>query len=40
MMAPYPTYGELGKAAAIEFMKPWWINGLTRRVARLLARLP
>jgi pyruvate/2-oxoglutarate dehydrogenase complex dihydrolipoamide dehydrogenase (E3) component len=40
MMVPYPTYGEIGKAAAIEFMKPWWINGLTRRVAGLLARLP
>lgn len=40
MIAPYPTYGELAKAAAIEFMKPKWINGLTRRVVRLLARLP
>ena len=40
MIAPYPTFGELDKAAAIEFMKPRLINRLTRRIIRVLSWLP
>lgn len=40
MIAPYPTWGELDKAAAAEFVKPKLFNDLTRRVVRLLSRLP
>ncbi len=40
MIAPYPTFAELDRTAAIEFLKPWMRATLTRRVVRLLSRLP
>ena len=40
MIAPYPTFGELDRTAAIEFMKARLINDLTRRAVRLLSWLP
>jgi pyruvate/2-oxoglutarate dehydrogenase complex dihydrolipoamide dehydrogenase (E3) component len=40
MLAPYPTLGEIGKAAAAEFYKPVLFSRWTRRAVRALARLP
>ena len=40
MIAPYPTWGELDKAAAAEFFKPLIARPLTRAIARTLFRLP
>ena len=40
MIAPYPTWGELDKAAAAEFFKPFIARPLTRAIARTLFRLP
>lgn len=40
MIAPYPTWGELNKAAASEFTKPLLTHRLTRGAARILSWLP
>ena len=40
MIAPYPTWGELDKAAAAEFFKPLLARPLIRAIARTLFRLP
>lgn len=40
MIAPYPTWGELNKAAASEFVKPLLTHRLTRGVAKILSWLP
>ena len=40
MIAPYPTLGEANKMAAIEFYRPKFFNKWTRRLVRMLARLP
>lgn len=40
MIAPYPTWGELNKAAASEFAKPLLTHWLTRGAARVLSWLP
>jgi pyruvate/2-oxoglutarate dehydrogenase complex dihydrolipoamide dehydrogenase (E3) component len=40
MLAPYPTWGEANKMAAVEFYKPQLFNPGTRRAVRLLAWLP
>jgi len=40
MIAPYPTWGELDKAAAAEFSKPLLSHPLTRGVVRMLSLLP
>ncbi|MEO6782543.1 MAG: FAD-dependent oxidoreductase [Bradyrhizobium sp.] len=40
MIAPYPTWGELDKAAAAEFSKPLLSHRLTRGVVRALSWLP
>lgn len=40
LIAPYPTWSELDKAAAAEFLKPKLFNDLTRRVVRVLSWLP
>jgi pyruvate/2-oxoglutarate dehydrogenase complex dihydrolipoamide dehydrogenase (E3) component len=40
MIAPYPTWGELDKAAAAEFFKPLIARPLTRAIARTLFQLP
>jgi pyruvate/2-oxoglutarate dehydrogenase complex dihydrolipoamide dehydrogenase (E3) component len=39
MIAPYPTWAELDRSAAAEFMKPRLFNRFTRRIAPLLARV-
>ncbi len=38
--APYPTLGELNKGAASEYFKPRLFSDSTRRIVRLLLRLP
>jgi pyruvate/2-oxoglutarate dehydrogenase complex dihydrolipoamide dehydrogenase (E3) component len=40
MLAPYPTWGEANKLAAIEFYKPRLFGSWTRRAVRALAWLP
>jgi len=40
MIAPYPTWGELDKAAAAEFSKPLLTHPLTRGAVRILSWLP
>jgi hypothetical protein len=40
MIAPYPTRGEANKRAAGAFFAPKVFGGRTRRLVRLLARLP
>jgi pyruvate/2-oxoglutarate dehydrogenase complex dihydrolipoamide dehydrogenase (E3) component len=40
MIAPYPTWGELNKAAAAEFSKPLLSSRATRMAARILSWLP
>lgn len=40
MIAPYPTWGELDKAAAAEFSKPLLSHPLTRGAVRMLSWLP
>ncbi len=40
MIAPYPTWGELDKAAASEFSKPVLTSRLTQTAARVLSWLP
>ena len=40
MIAPYPTWGELNKAAASEFAKPLLAHRLTRGAAKVLSWLP
>jgi pyruvate/2-oxoglutarate dehydrogenase complex dihydrolipoamide dehydrogenase (E3) component len=40
MLAPYPTWGEAGKAAAAEFYKPKLFSPWTRRLVRALSWLP
>ena len=40
MLAPYPTWGEANKMAAVEFYKPRLLSPWTRRVVRALAWLP
>ena len=40
IIAPYPTWGELNKAAAAEFSKPLLTSSLTRAVVRVLSWLP
>jgi pyruvate/2-oxoglutarate dehydrogenase complex dihydrolipoamide dehydrogenase (E3) component len=40
MIAPYPTWGELDKAAASEFSKPLLAHWLIRGAVRLLSSLP
>jgi pyruvate/2-oxoglutarate dehydrogenase complex dihydrolipoamide dehydrogenase (E3) component len=40
VIAPYPTLGEIGKRAAGEFFIPRLFGAGTRRVVRLLQRLP
>jgi pyruvate/2-oxoglutarate dehydrogenase complex dihydrolipoamide dehydrogenase (E3) component len=40
LLAPYPTWGEAAKSAAIEFYKPRFFGPWTRRLVRALARLP
>jgi hypothetical protein len=39
-IAPYPTLGEIGKRAAGSFFTPRLFGAGTRRVVRLLQRLP
>jgi pyruvate/2-oxoglutarate dehydrogenase complex dihydrolipoamide dehydrogenase (E3) component len=40
MIAPYPTWGELDRAAAAEFSKPLLANPLTRGAVRMLSWFP
>jgi len=40
MIAPYPTWSELSKAAASEFSRPLLSSRLTRTAARLLSWFP
>jgi pyruvate/2-oxoglutarate dehydrogenase complex dihydrolipoamide dehydrogenase (E3) component len=40
MIAPYPTLGELDKAAAVEFLKPMITRPLVRGIVRALSWLP
>ena len=40
MLAPYPTWGEASKMAAVEFYKPRLLSPWTRRVVRALTWLP
>lgn len=40
MLAPYPTWGEANKMAAVEFYKPRLFSRWTRRAVRVLAWLP
>ncbi len=40
MLAPYPTWGEAGKMAAVEFYKPRLFNPWTHRLVWALSRLP
>lgn len=40
MIAPYPTFGEAGKAAAGELYKPKLFSPLAKRVVRLMSHLP
>jgi pyruvate/2-oxoglutarate dehydrogenase complex dihydrolipoamide dehydrogenase (E3) component len=40
ILAPYPTWGEVNKMAAVEFYKPRLFNPWTRRAVRALAWLP
>lgn len=40
MIAPYPTWGELDKTVAANFMKPRLFGGLVRSLVPLLSRLP
>lgn len=40
MIAPYPTWGELDKAAALEFSKSFLTHPLIRGAARVLSWLP
>ena len=40
IIAPYPTWSEIDKAAASEFSKPLLSHPLTRAAVRLLSRLP
>ena len=40
VIAPYPTLSEIGKRAAGEFFIPRLFGAGTRRVVRLLQRLP
>jgi len=40
MIAPYPTFGELNKAAAAEFYKPKLFGAWPRRVVKLFSHLP
>ena len=39
-LAPYPTWGELDKAAAAEFSKSLLSHPFTRCVVQMLSRLP
>jgi pyruvate/2-oxoglutarate dehydrogenase complex dihydrolipoamide dehydrogenase (E3) component len=38
--APYPTWGELNKAAASEFSKPLLTGAFTRHTARIMSWFP
>ena len=38
--APYPTWGELNKAAASEFSKPLLTGAFTRNAARIMSWFP
>jgi pyruvate/2-oxoglutarate dehydrogenase complex dihydrolipoamide dehydrogenase (E3) component len=40
MIAPYPTWGELNKAAASEFSRPLLTGRLARTAVKVLSRLP
>jgi pyruvate/2-oxoglutarate dehydrogenase complex dihydrolipoamide dehydrogenase (E3) component len=40
MLAPYPTWGEAGKMAAVEFYKSRLLSRWTRRLVWALSRLP
>lgn len=40
MIAPYPTWGELGKAAASEFSRPLLTHPMTRRLVKALSWFP
>ncbi|MGQ0741052.1 MAG: dihydrolipoyl dehydrogenase family protein [Alphaproteobacteria bacterium] len=40
MIAPYPTWGEVDKAGASEFSKPWLTSRITRAAVRFLSWLP
>jgi pyruvate/2-oxoglutarate dehydrogenase complex dihydrolipoamide dehydrogenase (E3) component len=40
MVAPYPTWGEAGKSAAVEFYKPRVLSRWTQRAVRALSWLP
>ena len=40
VIAPYPTLGEIGKRAAGNFYAPRLFSAGTRRLVRLLQRLP
>ena len=40
MIAPYPTWGELDKAAASEFSRPLLAHPMTRRLVKALSWLP
>jgi len=40
MIAPYPTWGELNKAAASEFSRPLLTSRLARTAVRVLSWLP
>lgn len=40
MLAPYPTWGEVNKLAAVAFYRPRLFNPWTRRAVRALAWLP
>ena len=40
MLAPYPTWGEASKMAAVEFYKPRLFSPWTRRVVRAVSWLP
>jgi pyruvate/2-oxoglutarate dehydrogenase complex dihydrolipoamide dehydrogenase (E3) component len=40
MIAPYPTWGELDKAAASEFSRPLLAHPMTRRLVKALSWFP
>lgn len=40
MIAPYPTWGELNKAAAAEFSRPLLTSRMTRTLARVISWFP
>lgn len=40
MFAPYPTWGELNKAAGVEFAKPFLRRRLVRTAVKALSWIP